>query len=343
MKRFIAIDSGKHETKVAVYDVATDTVLTRRFRTRTGIGTFEDDNPGRDTFLMEFEGKTYRIGRNADADAELQTTKKTLTHKLCTLYAIASICSENEVDEVYAAIGIPVKDYENVENRNDYREYILPQGEITVKYKNSGEGPIITKTFKIVERQVHPETLGAIFAVDGIDMTGSVAVIDMGHLNVNQTIYNGGEPDKEYSMTDTLGGNALVTGLSQKLSSLYSFINEKQTADILLNTGDDRCLKPRKENKEVEISSKAIIDEYLLNHVQKIMNHCEAGQWSVDYLDFVFIGGTSFLLREEIKKIFGAHVVMPDDPVLANTLGFLRILCGRNLNKKIDIKNTKKM
>lgn len=65
-------------------------------------------------YIVEYEGKVYKIGANADTDASLSTSKKDFTHKLCTLYAIASFCSENEVDEVKLAIGIPVKDYEMV-------------------------------------------------------------------------------------------------------------------------------------------------------------------------------------------------------------------------------------
>ena len=37
--------------------------------------------------------------------------------------------------------------------------------------------------------------MGAIFA-DGVNPSEAVAVIDIGHLNVNQTIYNGGQPEK---------------------------------------------------------------------------------------------------------------------------------------------------
>ena len=98
MKRYIAIDSGKSSTKIASYDINTKLITKRSFRTRIGEGTFEDDDPGAATYIVEYEGKVYKIGANADTDASLSTSKKDFTHKLCTLYAIASFCSENEVD-----------------------------------------------------------------------------------------------------------------------------------------------------------------------------------------------------------------------------------------------------
>lgn len=336
MKRYIAVDSGKNATKVATYDPETKKVSLTKFRTKTGKGTFEDDDPGKNTFIMEYEGNIYKIGRGAESDAELVTSKKTPAHKLCTLYAIASVCSEDEIDEVSVTIGIPVKDYENVELRNEYRHYILPEGDITVTYKNNGEMQPVTKTFRIVNRFVRPETLGALFIGDKVN-TGTVAVIDIGHLNVNQTVYNNLEVDNEYSMTDTFGGNALVSGLSQKLSSKYTYINEKTTADILMKTGEDRCLKPNRTNPQIEKESRELIDEYMLNHVKKILAHCESAQWSVDYMDFIFIGGTSYLLKNEIREVFGENVIIPEKPEYANVIGFLRIMCGKLLDIKIEV------
>lgn len=334
MKRYIAVDSGKNATKVAVYDEQAEKISVRKFRTKIGKGTFDDDDPGKNTFLMEYDGEVYKIGRGADADAELVTSKKTPTHKICTLYAIASVCSEDEIDEVSVTIGIPVKDYENVALRNEYRDYILPEGDITVTCKNSGDDAPVTKTFRIVYRCVRPETLGALFITDTVN-TGTIAVIDIGHLNVNMTVYNNLDVDKEYSMTDTLGGNALVTGLSQKLSSNYTFINEKATADILMKSGEDRCLKPNRRNEQIEKDSRQMIDEYLLQHVNKILSHCKSAQWSVDYMSFIFIGGTSALLRKEIREIFGEEVTITERPEYANVIGFLRIMCGKLLGKEI--------
>ena len=336
MKRYITVDSGKSLSKIAVYDAATEQIRTEDVLTRYDDGIFEDTDPGRDTSIVEFDGKVYRVGRNATHEAELKSSKMSFLHKLCTMFAIAKNCSSDEVDEVYVGIGIPVKDYEFPEGRNAYRDYILPEGEITVRYKLTGTSPIETRTFKLVGRYVYPEGAGALFA-PGVMGLGSVGVIDIGHLNVNMTIYNEGDADQTMSVTTTKGGNALVSGLAQKLSAAYSFINKKQTFEILCRKGADRCLKPIKPNPEVEASSKEMIDKHLLDYVTAIREDCAAAQWSIDYIQFVFIGGTTQMLIDEIKTVFGEEVIIPKTGAYTNVIGFLAAMCGRPdvLGKKI--------
>lgn len=336
MKRYIAVDSGKGNTKVAVYDAATEKVHTSIFETRYDEGTFEDTDPGRDTFLVEMNGRTYKIGHAAATGAELTSSKKTFVHKLCTLFAIARECSENEVDEVYAVIGIPVKDYQEVAIRNEYRKFILPEGEITISYKLTGDSEVVTKTFKIVGRFVYPETYGAIFA-DGVNPLATVGVVDIGFLNVNMTVFNAGEPDYIASVTTNKGANALISGLAQKLSAAFSFINKTQTTELLNRVGDDRCLKPIKPNKQIEKDSKAVIDKYVKDHVSGIMDDCRAAQWSTDYTQFVFIGGTINMIEEEVKEVFGTEVIIPEDSTFINAIGFLKAMCARKDVLRIKI------
>lgn len=329
MKRYIAVDSGKSFTKVAVYDEKAEQIRTENIRTKFDEGVFEDTDPGRDTALVEFDGHVYRIGKGATKEADLSTTKKLLIHKLCTLYAIARECSSDQIDDVYCAIGIPVKDYEFPEARNEYRDYILPQEEITIRFKRNGDAPIETRTFRLVGRYVYPEGAGALFA-PGVNGLGTVGVIDIGHLNVNMTIYNEGDADQTMSVTTTKGCNALVSGLAQKLSAAYSFINKQQTAEILGRSGAERCLKPIKPNPEIEQSSKEMIDKYLFDYVKALREDCLAAQWSVDYTQFVFIGGTVGVIANEIKQVFGEEVIIPPNGAFTNVTGFLMLMCGRS-------------
>lgn len=334
MKRYISVDSGKNATKIAVYDPKTEQISVKKFRTKMSKGYFEDDAIESETMIAEIGGNVYKIGMGAMMEAETTTSKMTDIHKNCTLLAIARECSENEVDEVYAAIGIPVKDYEDVLSRNAYRAFILPEGEITVRYKESSEAPIKTKTFRIVSRDVFPETMGALF-VDGYVPDAMTAVIDIGHLNVNLTVYVGIEVDKKYSLTDVLGGNNLVTGLAQELSAAFSLCDEKTVAMVLAREGDNRCLRTVNPNPDLEKRSKEIIDEYMLNHVLEIKRKCDAKRWPVDFMNVIAIGGTSYILRNEIREVFGQNVIIPNNPEFANAKGFLRIMIGKRLHKDI--------
>ncbi len=81
-------------------------------------------------------------GNGAVKEAELNTSKTSEIHKICTLTAIAMCVSKDEVDEVCVAAGIPVKEWENVEKRAEYKAYIFPKGEISLKIMDSQLNPM---------------------------------------------------------------------------------------------------------------------------------------------------------------------------------------------------------
>ena len=342
MERYIAVDCGKYATKIAAYDTEKDTVIKSRFRTKISEGNFLDDALEKSTMIAEFNGKTYKIGNGAMTEAELDTSKTSEIHKICTLLAIAINCSDNETDEVHAAIGIPVKEWENVEKRHEYKNFILPDEEVEFKVMFSSDKPPVTKKFKIVSKHVYPETQGALFLDDVIQSTsGTVGIIDIGNLNINCTSWTMRELDKQYSLTDELGGNIMISGLSQELSAAFSRCDENYVAKVLKQPLEDRKLVPNRPNPEVEEQSKEMIDEYLLNHVKMIKRRCDSKHWSLDFMTLVFIGGTSSLLKNEIHQVFGSEVIIPQNPEYANVLGFLRVMCSKTLDKVINISGDK--
>lgn len=350
MERYISVDSGKSYTKSATLNPEVITYIGSNpedkkltgftgqvfyeslFRTKIEPDTFADTEPGPDTFLVEFEGQVYKIGRTARTEAELENTKMTPIHKLCTMFAIATWCSENEVDNVTVGVGIPITDYENVEKRNAHRDYIIPLGEHTVKYVR--DNIIVTKTFNIVKAYVYPESIGAIYA-PGVDSTGTVGVIDIGHLNVNMALYRGMIPDPD-SVTTKKGANHLVKGLAGKLTSKYSFINAQQTAEILSKSGADRCLKPVKKNPDVEASSKVVIDDYVKEYVTSILDDARSANWAIDYMQICIIGGTTSMIHDDLIEGLGAEVIIPENGNLVNVVGILKAMLARKETLRID-------
>ena len=333
MERYIAVDVGKFETKVAYYDKEKDETKMYRFRTRTGEGSFDDDTLERNTFISQInDGPVMRIGNAASTQAEMSISKATQTHKDCLLTAIALYCSSDEVDNVYVAIGTPVKTWEIVEKRNEYKEYMLPEGEIEVKLKLKGDGEILTKKFVIETRKAFPESMGALYIGDTKKYVDDmVAIIDIGGLNVNATVWNSLELDRESAITNELGGNALVLGLAQALTSELSMrADERITMKALALPKNERMLHPKRNNPEIEQKSKEVIDKFTLEHARKIKQECNTKQWPIDYMTLIFIGGTSGILRNEISEVFGDDVLVVDNPEYANALGFLRVLCAQS-------------
>ena len=273
------------------------------------------------------------MGNAAPTEAEMTGEKATPTHRDCTLTAIALFCPKEGVEDVHVAVGIPVKDWELVDKRNAYKDFMLPDGEARVRLKTKSDGPAEDRRFVIRTKKAFPESQGALYAGDPREYADDmVAVVDIGGLNVNATIWSQLELDRESAITDELGGGRLVTGLAQALTSeLGARADERVTMRALLREGDERALKPRVPDPELERRSREVIDAFLLDHARRIRQDCNARRWPLEYMQMLFIGGTSRLLRKEIAEVFGEGARVADDPEFANALGFLRILgaqCG---------------
>lgn len=332
MDRFIAVDSGKDATKVAVYDAETKTTKKLTFLTKISEGDFSDDAIESCTFLSEVDGKVYKVGKGARINAELETSKMTEVHRVCTLSAIAMLVSAKEVDTVHVAIGIPIKEFENVEKRNAYRNFILPDGEITVRLKPKNEDKPQTIKFKIATKIVAPESSGILYLNPARFKNATTAIIDIGSLNVNGAYWSGFDIDSDYSMTGELGSKILISGLAQELSAEFSRCDEKLVASVLRKPLSERHLAPLKPNPDIEKRSGEFIHKYLVEHVRKIKALCNTKKWSLDYMELVFVGGTSKMLENEIHEVFGEEIYIAEDPVYANVIGFLTKLCSRVLD-----------
>ncbi len=331
MDRYIAIDSGKNATKVAIYDVKNKITKKFTFPTKIGHGDFSDDAIESCTFLAEIDNQVYKIGKGAKTNAELETSKMTDIHRICTLSAIAMCVSDKEVDDVHVAIGIPVKEFENVEKRNEYRNFILPDGKVTVTLKPKNDDEPKKLTFNIVTKLVAPESSGVLYLNPAKYNKTTTATIDIGSLNVNGSYWNGFDIDSDFSLTGELGSKILIAGLAQELSAEFSRCDEKLIANILRQPLEHRHLTPIKQNPEIETRSAEFIHKYLVEHVRKIKALCNTKNWSLDYMELVFLGGTSKMLENELYEVFGNEIYIAEDPVYANVLGFLNKLCTKKL------------
>lgn len=331
--RYIAIDSGKFATKVAEYIKSENRVKKFSLRTKVSEGDFRDDAIEDKTVVVQIDGTTYKIGNGArGSGAELETNKKSDMHRLCTMTAIAMLASSNEKDEIYVAIGLPAKDWSVVSKRMDFKEYILPEGDVTVSIKKDSNSPVVKKTFTIKGKYVFPESIGALFMDETIDMispTSITGVIDLGNLNLNATLWQGTELVQDKSCTADLGGAILIQELSQEITSNIVTCDELLTANILKSSTEDRHL-PDNINltKEQVEESRVLIKRVLKQHAEKVKRCCHARNWSLDITRIIAIGGTSQDIAEELHEVFGNITILPDS-TYCNVLGYLRMMCAR--------------
>ena len=342
--RYIAVDCGKFGTKVAIYNSETNHISKFQFRTMMDNGNFLDDALERNTFIAEYDGKTYKVGNGATKEATLETTKTSEIHKVATLCAIALLV--NDGDNVHVAIGCPVKVFEVVEKRIEYKDFILPQGEVTIKLKIKSDAEPITKTFNIIptSRFVYPETAGVLYLDMKKYADNTCGIIDIGGLNSNGCQYEDFEILHKYSFTNEFGGNNLVSGLSQDLTSAFGArCSEDYIRKLIRLPLDQRKLVPNNGNAEIQEKSKNIITEYMIDYVKDIKRSCDAKNWPLEYMDLTFVGGTTKILENEIKKVFGENIYIPQNPEYANVLGFLRRLCAKELGITIEINKEEKL
>ena len=337
MERFIAVDSGKFRTKVALYSQETGGVLRFGFRTKADPGSFLDDAIEANTFIAEIGGKCYKMGKGAVTEAALETTKKSEIHRNATLAAIA-LCTKDG-DTVSIAVGCPVKEYESVEKRNAYREYIVPAGKYSVRIKTKSDAEPETRNFEIVYSAVYPELAGVLYLDMPRYADGVNGVIDLGGGTALGAQFDGFEIMHDYSFSCELGGNVLASGLAQELSAECSRITPDAVRRMLTLPAGERCLIPRngapEHIEEIRKRSAEITDRYLRDYTLQIRRQCDAKHWSLDFLDLTFIGGTSGILAPYIKEVFGENVYFPHNTEYANAVGFLRRLCAQRLKKII--------
>ncbi len=340
MERYIAIDAGKHSTKAAMYDTNTKKTIKYSYRTKIGAGDFRDDSIEANTHVFEIDGQTYKIGNGARGDgALLETSKQSIEHKLSILYAIAHFASDTEVDEINIAIGLPAKEWANVEKREALKEYIFDKNEYTISIKEDSNSPVVTKTFKIKHKYAYPESMGALWQDDSPEVTKNsyFGVLDIGNLNLNATVWYGIELQQDVSITDELGASSIIQGLSQELSAEFSRCDENYVSMLLSQSPERRFLRPNNGDTTVMERSRDLISKYLLEHAGKIKRACDGRKWSLDYMTLVAIGGTSLIIQDELKEVFGDQLVVLKNPTFCNALGYLRIMCRKELGEKIAL------
>ena len=326
MSDYIAVDCGKYNTKISAFDTVTKARTKFKFRTKISDGTFDDDMLERGTFIVQInDGPVYKIGNAAKTEPEMETSKKTEIHRVCTLSAIALAGASGEVNVV---IGIPLQIAGIPVERMAYKDYIIGDGTYKVRVKTDSDGPIMESEFSFKKRLVYPEGLGVLFEYPTL-VDGPTAVIDIGNLNTNNTYTDGFNIIADASFTDELGGKVLISGLAQELTSeLGMRCDDNLAASTLLRPYEKRFLRPKNGDKEIEEKSRSIIDNYLLEHTKAIKRKCDTRHWPLDFMGVICVGGTARLLEKEIKEVFGTNAFIPENPEFVNVNGFLKKMCA---------------
>ena len=330
-KKYVAVDAGKFNTKVNAYDAGINKQLRTKFRTKMSEGTFDDDMFERGTFIVQVDdGPVYKVGWDARKEPDLETSKKSEIHRICTMTAIALACCDGEHKGINVAIGIPYDICVIPKERLEYKAFILGEPGMMHKVRLKAEcrGPVHEVSFSFDKQLVYPEGIGVLYQYPE-HLDGPTGIIDIGNLNTNNLYCDSFQIAHEGCFSDELGGKVMITNLASVLTAdLGARANEGIVASTLLKPVELRALKTKNGDKEKEKRSKEIIDAYLLEHVKTIRQKCDSRHWPLEFMNLVCMGGTARLLKNEIYQVFGNETFIPDDPEYVNVMGFLKKLCA---------------
>lgn len=333
MKRKIAIDCGKGFTKTAINrkNANEKTVIkTYKFPSRITEGADERDPLMTDnSFYINLDGEEYIVGDDGTKTTEAESTKKDIIHKVCAMTAIARLVDNG--DEVTVIIGIPASMYKNANERESYRDYLIPSGTHKVRYKDTNLNQAITKTFTITDVKVAMEGSGVktLFYKEMADEL--VGVIDIGNWNINAMLVDDGKIDMTTVYTN-------ANGYRSFLQSLTNAINGGISTDLTLSEVERKLRKSREEryfkNRNVENAaekSKEIIDNQIRDYIQGIV---DTVKWDIENTTTYFVGGTSKLLKDDIinfmQSKYNITPIIPDTDDIGtefiNVVGFLQML-----------------
>lgn len=308
MNRTIAIDSGKFATK-AVMQKADGSERFISFRTKMQ-ETARMDVQGK-SFIVEFGGKRYLLGEQAEVISS-KTTKAEELHRIAAYTALAQLADSG--DDIVVVIGCPLSVYENAESKKQYKEYMFPTRQIDIKVNE------MTKHLNVVSTIVLPESSGVIYLEQELCEKSAVGVIDIGGLNVNCCVYNKTVPVLSTLYTDNLGSNVLMQDLKNALAIKYNEDIPNWMMEDVLTQG---YLTDNMSSDGIRPGSKEFIREFKKKHINKIIQKCEANGWNLRTTRLIFSGGTSELLKEEIRSVLPGATILAE-PAKANVRGFLK-------------------
>ena len=170
---------------------------------------------------------------------------------------------------------------------------------------------------------VYPESVGAAIIYGDVFDERTVDIIDIGGLNINCCIYKNHRRLPETSFTEKLGRSILIDRVRDAIEMAEE--HEFKTFEIeqFVEQGFITHKDPEHEER-----SKGFINDYMKDHIREIINSCIRHGWSLEYMNLVFIGGGSEMLKEYIQREY-PNAYIPVNPQYINSKGFLIHMCKK--------------
>ncbi|MCD2347240.1 ParM/StbA family protein [Clostridium guangxiense] len=315
----IAIDSGKSSTKgiIKIGEKIEKVIFRTKIQEIDDLGVDITKN----TYIIEFKGKSYLIGDMvSETSCDFQITKTTIQHKLSIYNTICQFIDKTNalmhgLPNINLAINAPLNVYKNNILKENYKKFIQNNGE-TVSIKINGTA----YAFKINSLLILPEATGPLYIRTDDFRTKKATIVDIGSLNVNFCTFNRLVPELDTMNVANLGINVLRSKIAETLTSIYGvLITDADVEEVFKNNGDLYMCGIKK------VESKEIIEKLINKHVTEIFNYARSRGLTFNNTKLVFIGGGSLLLKQYILKQYPLAIIEQDSQ-FSNCLSFLNIL-----------------
>ena len=302
----IGIDTGKNNTK-AIMEVEGGEFISTIFPT-----SIRPSEKGDGDFITVYRNTRYIVGEESDklSIEQSKSNKRTMTHKVCVLTAIANIIrqaeiDENEVEQVKITLNVPFNDFRNVEEREEminfyegFTDFIANE----VEYK--------------FELAVTPYVEGAPVAMKNRSKLGEdeVVIIDLGSHNTMVLTYGENKkPIPNKCRQRNKGMRKLLTEVNDEIRTKFDEeFDYKNLRKILM--------KEKKNVGEHLIQTAEGPVKEWLRTLKIWLKDCEI---NLDTSDVIIAGGGARMLKPYIYLEYGKDVIIDTDDIFANAKGSL--------------------
>lgn len=260
----IAVNSGNYGTK------AKNKSNEINFRTKV------QENEEADRYIM-LDSKKYEIG---EGSIDIDNLKHdSLTHKLCTLFAVSLL---HEQHDVFLVTCLPVNQFKRHDLREAYRRSLIGEWEIIT---NRGKD-----YFRIKDVLVYMEGAAALLPYQEAYRNIIVSVIDIGGYNVNVSQYNNMHLIKGTEDDFDLGVYNIKSKIRNEINQqLNVHLKEYELNYIMRN--------PNMEQYK-------IISKYYVSFINELRNELKQKGYNLSLNQILFTGGGSMDLEVHLVQEF---------------------------------------
>lgn len=318
MKKIVlSVDIGKWETEITGRDIAltSDDVKTESLRTK--LYDLEEgyiDCEGEDSHLVEFNGKNYIVGAQGK-DKSDDTSKTHFLHQIACYTTITKFLEPGtKENEIYMVLACPLSVLLIQKAKEEYKQFIKNEGVIKIKVDNKDF------EFEIKDIMIKAEGSGIVYLEPKRFKDKTVAILDLGGLNLGFSLYVNGACKKEDRFIEECGTDRLLEIVREQLSEYKAgnIVKEDIAEKALRDGGLKKAGEIDKESCKYVLKAKELYWEEVLKYVK-------AHKYNLDNADeVVVVGGTTQHIKDNVEKTL-KHAYVPEKSQLATVNGLYKV------------------